>query len=284
MRTSGLFTTHSCVIPAKSSKEIQLLFVGDIHRDSPNHAAVEWQSFLKYARSLPNAYLLLMGDYLDSTSTSERGMLGHITDQMHETFVYDLEALQSEKIKLIAKELMPFRNRIIGAINGNHYFNFQDGTNSDQKLCGLLGCRYLGCSAFVRLYFQATKTARLSLDVWCHHGAGAGRLIGSSLNRVQQMADHAIADVYAMGDDHARAIAPGQPRFALEHSPRGGLEMKTRNPWLVRSGSFLKGYVENRRSYVVDSARGPRSIGHVELRITPRASSGDYWLELHGVN
>jgi hypothetical protein len=268
MRTSGIFEVHHFNIITKSSQELRLLFVGDIHRDSPNHAADEWQDFLRYARTLKNAYVLLMGDYLDSASTSERECLGNITSRMHETFLHDLESLQTEKIKLIANELSCFKNRIIGAINGNHYFNFADGTNSDQKLCGLLGCKYLGVSAFIRLYFTTNSTSRAALDVWAHHGAGAGRLIGGSINRVDQMREFANADIYVQGDDHNRLVVPATPRFELRHTAHGGLEMDKREAWLIRSGSFLRGYAPGKVSYIHDKGSGPRSIGHAELLVT----------------
>jgi len=74
MQTSGLFITHSFTIPMHYGKDTRIICFGDVHRDSPNHADSKWQEDLDYFRKLPkdSTYFLGMGDYLDSTSTSER--------------------------------------------------------------------------------------------------------------------------------------------------------------------------------------------------------------------
>lgn len=267
MRTDGLFTVHSHTIPVRSNQPFRLIFFGDVHRDSPNHANRAWQDFLEYASGLDNAWYFGMGDYLDSTSTSERSCLGKITQEMHETFLADVSALQDAKVELMAKELKFMKGKLIGLLNGNHYFSFSDGTNSDQRLCRMLDCKYLGVSSFVRISLDDHGRAQ-TLDIWVHHGTGAGRLLGGSINRVDQMREHAEADIYAMGDDHKRAVVPATPRLHLARTSRAGLKVKHRQQWLIRSGSFLASYEPGVRNYNVDAARGPCSLGHVELIVT----------------
>jgi len=139
VKTSGLFTVHGHKIQFKYNVPFKLIFFGDVHRDSPDHADGKWKRFLEYAKSQKNAYFFGMGDYLDSTSTSERDCLGSISPKMHDTFRKDIELLQMAKIELIAKELSFMKGKIVGMLNGNHYFNFQSGISGDQKLCELLG-------------------------------------------------------------------------------------------------------------------------------------------------
>ena len=200
MKTSGLFSVHQFKIQCSYNKPVRLIFFGDVHRDSPDHAHTKWQEFLDYARKQKDAYFFGMGDYLDSTSTSERECLGNISHRMHETFRNDVQALQLAKVELMAKELSFMRGRIIGMLNGNHYFEFSSGINSDQKLCELLGAKYLGVCSFTRLSFDIGGRVH-SRDIFAHHGAGAARLVGGSLNRVQQMAEGAEADIYCVSDD-----------------------------------------------------------------------------------
>lgn len=268
MKTDALFVVHSFKIPIRSGKPFRLVFFGDVHRDSPNHAKGAWQDFLKYAQGLKDAWFFGMGDYTDSTSTSERGCLAATAAAYHETLHNDLEELQVMKVQLLAKELGFMKGRLIGLLNGNHYFKFQDGTNTDQKLCGLLGCKYLGVSNFTRLVLD-DHGRRKSLDIWAHHGSGAGRLIGGSLNRVDQMREHAEADIYAMGHDHKRGIVPATPRLFLHSTGKSGMSVRSRQQWLIRSGSFLASYENGKRNYNVDAGRGPCSLGHVEMIITP---------------
>ncbi len=269
MKTSGLFTVHGFKIPVRNNQPIRLVFFGDVHRDAPNHADGKWQEFLEYARGLKDAWFFGMGDYLDSTSTSERECLGQISARMHETFRNDVQALQLAKVEMMAKELKFMRGKIVGMLNGNHYFEFQSGINSDQKLCELLGAKYLGVCSFVRLYLSAFNRER-AVDLFAHHGAGAARLVGGSMNRVAQMAEGAEADIYAMGHDHKRGAVPAIPRLFLNHSSRGGLKVESRETYVVRSGSFLKSYAPGTVSYAVDGASSPCSLGHVELLINLR--------------
>lgn len=266
MQTSGLFTVHQHTVKHCYGKPLNLIIFGDVHRDSPNHADGHWRDFLARARTVKDALYLGMGDYLDATSTSERECLGHISSKMHETFNADLNQLKEAKIDLIAKELEFMRGRLIGLVNGNHYYEFQSGINSDQKLCEKLGAKYLGVCAFIRLTI-ACSDRRHTLDLFVHHGKGASRLVGGSLNRVAQMIEGTQADVFIMGHDHKKGAVPSS-RIFLQHAGQKGLEVRHRDVWNVRSGSFLASYRDGEVNYNVDACRGASSLGHVELHLT----------------
>ena len=267
MKTSGLFTTHSYRIPIHYNQPFRLVFFGDIHRDSDSHAKREWQEFLKYARPLKNAFFFGVGDYIDSMSTSEREAILHAN--LHESTTKHLEDVASSTVSVLAKELAFMKGRLIGLLNGNHFAIYPNGVNSDQRLAEKLECKYLGVSSFVRLSLNTAGRVH-TLDLWAHHGKGAGRLLGGSINRVDQMREHADADIYVMGDDHARFAVPANPRMELHSSSKAGLQVIQKQQFLVRSGSFLNSYEDGCVNYNVDAARGPRSIGHVELIITPK--------------
>lgn len=270
---------HSHTIPVRVGKPIRIIFWGDVHRDAPSHALEKWQEDLKYFRSLKDAYFFGMGDYLDSTSTSERECLGNISTKMHETFRNDIQALQLAKVEMMAKELTFMKGRIIGMINGNHFFQFQSGINSDQKLCELLSAPYLGVCSFVRLTFEYCGR-RVTRDIFAHHGQGAARLIGGSLNRVAQMFEGAECDIVAMGHDHKRAAVPGTPRLFLYNVGEGELRLRTRQTMVIRSGSYLKSYEPGKVNYNVDSQRPTCDLGHVELIATLRNGSRDPEIEI----
>lgn len=275
MQTSGLFTTHQIRIPIQFGKPLKLIIFGDVHRDSPNHAHSTWQRDLKYFKTQKDAIFLGMGDYLDSASTSERDALSVARLHFHESTADDLEKLARKKVDLLSKEMDFMQGRLLGLMNGNHFFEFQDGTNSDQALCTKLGCKYLGVSSFLRLCLTTSGKTRSTIDIWAHHGTGGSRLIGSSLNRVDQMREHAEADIYIMGHDHKRAAVPAQPRLYLSPCANGEMKIKQRQAYLVRSGSYLASYVPNEKNYNVDAGRGPSSLGHVELLLTTTNPSNE---------
>ena len=286
MQTSGLFTLHKCTIPVPAVNEsIRLVFFGDVHRDSPNFADSHWQDFLAYAKGLKNAWFIGLGDYLDATSTSERECLSG-AHKLHETIKWDLEKLTDEKVKMMARELDFMKGRIVGFLNGNHYYDYQSGINSDQKLCDKLGCKYLGVSSFIRITFT-NQNAYIPFDIWAHHGAGGARLVGGDINRVDQMRECADADVFAMGHSHKRSVVPANPRLRLDND-RGVLKLEERQQWLLRTGSFLKAYEDGKVSYNVDAARGPCSLGHVELEVTWRRRDEKKkpvrWLQVRGIS
>lgn len=264
MKTSGVFSVHRYRIKVpRAGVPMRLVFFGDVHRDAPLHAKEKWQEFLRYGRTLKNAWFIGMGDYLDSTSTSERECLGN--SHYHETMKHDLAQIAVAKVALMAKELDFMRGRLIGLLNGNHYFQFESGINSDQKLCEKLGCKYLGVSSFIRLTFAHCGLEQ-TFDLWLHHGAGGARLPGGSINRVDQMREAAEADVYAMGHDHKRSVTPANPKLHLVcHRATSTLTLREKQQWLLRTGSFLKAYEDGEVSYNADAARGPCSLGHVEL-------------------
>lgn len=266
MKTSGLFTLHRFKIPCRHKEPVTLVFFGDIHRDSPNFADGHWKKFLAHAKSLKNAYFVGMGDYFDGISTSERALFQGAG--LHESTIYNMEREAQSRITKLAMELDFMRGRLILLLGGNHYWPFPDGTDSDQRLAHHLCCKYGGVCSFVRLSF-VIGTICQTRDLFLYHGKGGGRLPGGTINTLNQAAEHAVADIYASGHDHKRGVWPMNPRLMLEQAKGGGLRLKHRDGWLVKSGSFLAAYEDGVANYNVDSGRGPCSLGHVELEVTP---------------
>ena len=286
MQTTGIFTTHVFNIPfSKFGEPIYLIPFGDIHRSSPACHEEYWKEFLGWAKKKPRCYFLGMGDYDDLGSASERLIL---TDKrLHNSTHQTLEVLYLKHTNKFAKDIVFMRGRLLGLIEGNHYGEFQNGATTTQKLCELMGCKYLGVSTFIRLRFlpQTKHHTRLSVDVWAHHGRGASRLMGGSLNRVEQMAEAAEADIFLMGHDHKKSIAP-TVRFQLMSSPNNGVKLHARKILIGRTGSFLKGYEQGVASYIVDNAMKPCDIGVIKIEMTPqrdcRNGEDICHIDLHG--
>lgn len=199
MLTTGLFTIHKIDINVKKTGEpFYLIPFGDIHRSSPMCHERKWLEFIEWAKTKKRAYFLGMGDYDDMASTSEREILGN--RKLHDSSIKTLENIYIEHTKRLAKEIKFMDGNIIGLLEGNHYGELQNGATTTQKLCELLNTKYLGVSSFIRLSFSLGQK-RASIDIWAHHGKGASRLIGGSLNRVQQMGEAAEADIYCVSDD-----------------------------------------------------------------------------------
>jgi len=272
--TTGILklATHKIECP-KWDEPIHIVPFGDVHRHAPMCNVKKWKRSLEKMKQLPNAYFLGMGDYDDLMSASERAAF--TSPKFHESTRETLDDFAKSKTFALAKELDFMRGRLIGLVGGNHFYPFQNGTDSDQLLCDHLDCPYLGVSAMIRLQFSVKKGGGkgMSVDMWAHHGKGASRLIGGSINRVEQMREALHADVYLMGHDHRRAAVPLSIMELT--SGRNGLHLKYRKQWLCRTGSFLNAYSDGEESYIVEACKGPVDLGYIVLTMTPTRDRTD---------
>ena len=284
MQTTGIFTVHSFEIEFENLNEPVYLFpFGDIHRSAPLCDVERWLEFNEWAQNKKNAYFLGMGDYEDFMSASERSKVKGAG--LHDSTIYTLDDLAEEHIQRFYKETEYMRGKVIGYIEGNHYYDFDAGFTSTQRLAHLMGAKYLGVSSFIRLSFKKTgwERPRGCIDIWAHHGKGNGRKAGTSLNKVEDMILSANADIYLMGHDHKKSCAYVS---SLELATgKGGIKLKQKKKLLARTGSFLKGYVEDKASYVADMALNPTDLGVVKIELTPkRVMKGDeetFYIDIH---
>lgn len=278
MKTTGIFTTHYFKIPVKKSDEVYYLIpFGDVHRSSPLCHVEKWKEFLEWAQKKERSYFLGMGDLDDLISSKERVVFHNRT--IHDSTIDTFDIMYKEYTERLAKELEFMRGKLIGMIEGNHFAVLKNGMTTTQYLCQLLDCKYLGCSSFIRLVFPYGGNGGTKVDVWAHHGLGAARLVGGSLNKVQQMAEAAHADVYCMGHDHKKSVGTSS-RLMLSGCGEK-IKLKHKKQLYVRTGSFLKGYEPEQVSYVADMALNPADLGVVKIEMTPKKKQSGFSVDLH---
>jgi hypothetical protein len=286
MKTDGKHVNHSVDIPCKLGESIKIIPFGDVHRDSEMHAHSTWKEFLDYAKTQKNAYFLGMGDYTDGVSTSERAILN--ASNLHSTTKISMGDMYKGVVRTLANELSFMRNRCIGLLGGNHYFDYNDGQNTDHLLASALQTRHLGVHSFilVRLVVEQRKNGHgtprhIPLWIQAHHGLGGGALAGSQYNPIQKMG-HMFprAHINLMGHSHGKGCNGGSvvlvpreirefPFFTIDEQPS----------WQGRTGSFLKVYEDGKSSYNVDACRSPNALGWIEFEVTPKrvtTDGGDY--------
>jgi len=262
MQTSGIFRTHRTVF--KTEDEVQLVPFGDVHFGCVNHAGASFKRFLKWAKSLPNPLFFGMGDYFDALSASERRIIygGKLHDQTIKEFHKNAEERQARFLKLI--DFM--EGRLLGALDGNHEWIFENGESSTKRLATSLGGPHLGVCTLLNLTIQK-GTVRTPLTIYAHHGKGAGATLGGSLNGVAKQSIGLEADIYLMGHDH-KMVGGFADRLLLAST--GGV--KDRPVYAGRTGSFLKGYPTDTESYPVDAGYSPSTIGGLYFRINQRTT------------
>jgi len=277
MISDSIFTIHRFVIPVRSlNVPLYLIPFGDIHRYAPLCDVDAWLEFLDWAKQKIHAYFLGMGDYDDLASYSERKALMHAC--LHESTQITLDQIYAERTRQLVREINFMRGRLIGLVEGNHHGILQSGMTTTQMMCELLKCKYLGVSSFIRLVFIHGKKSA-TLDIWCHHGRGAARLAGGSINTVEQMASIADADIYLMGHDHKKGAVPLSKLYLQ------GTRLRQKKILLGRTGSFLRGYVPDQPSYVAKAQLKPCDLGVIKIELTPKRNKkngeDDYYVDIH---
>jgi len=272
LKINGIFVPHIEKILLTTTEQPATLFVfGDVHYGSPNFCKRKFNEFLTKCKNTPNAYFLGMGDYFDLLSSSERKT---ITGNLHESTEKTLDNLYRNLTEDLASKLDFMRGKILGLVEGNHHANLLTGITTTQYLCEMLDCKYLGASGFVRLSFDY-HGKRTSKDILAHHGCGAARLPGGSINRVYQMRDIAEADIYLMGHEHKCNAATAATLYMDQFG-----NIKQREMYFARSGSFLKAYEQGSPSYVVDAAMAPSNLGWLEFTFTPRKEDNEFTVKI----
>jgi hypothetical protein len=277
MKTDGLFSTHIVTIKARLNEPFYIVPIGDIHRESPMHAHGEFQADIKNLRTKKNHYFLGMGDFCDGCSTSERAVL--LSGGIHDTTKETLRGVYRGIVKTLANELGFMRGKTIGMLGGNHFYELENGENTDHVLSHALGAKYLGCTGFIRLVLdvegrhrgrqKGTVNSSVVFDIFANHGKGGGKTVGATFNSIEDMMKVADADLYLMGHTHGKGTTPSFPRMKLVPDRKGGVTVRARTPHLGRTGSYLKGYENGKTSYTCDALYPALALGHISFEITP---------------
>ena len=261
MKTRGIF---QCLIKdiniPNTKKEIVLAVFGDLHYNSRQCDKQKFEEFLKEAKD-KNAYLIGLGDYLDSVSSSERAILSG--NKLHDSTINTIEKMYLGHTKELATLINKYcKGKVLGLVEGNHYYQFVGGATTDELLCQYTGAGNMGTCCILRLSIGLGATRKHSIDIACHHGLGGGRSCGSSINKLQQMSMGFDADIMLQGHDHNRCVDYIN-RLQLNHVGR----LINKKVLLARTGSFLKGFEEGVQSYVVDALYPPSDLGGLFIKI-----------------
>lgn len=268
MTTDGIFSVESARAHCKANDYVTLVPFGDVHYDSPAFAEDVWKDFKEATSHYHNPIFLGMGDYMDSFSTSERRIV--YSRDLHDSTLIRQEAETRKRIEEFAEQISFMRGRLIGLLGGNHYPVLGGDMSGDQYLASLLGTKYLGVCSAIRLSMGDAAGGRATVDIFAHHGRGAGQTPGGKFSAVDKLRNICVADIFLSGHDHSRGCIPCGDRLYLDSNSQRGLRILSRAQWIGRTGSFLKSYMPGTSSYVVDRALSPSSLGWISFRLKLR--------------
>jgi hypothetical protein len=232
-----------------------------------------------------------LGDEREIASSSERAALR--ATKLHKSTKDSLDKDAIRDTKRLAKDWLFAARHLLGIIQGNHHWTFLAehpehkvlaGESSTQYLCKLLGVPWLGFLTYYRLRFRtANSTFRSHCDIVACHGQGGGKLVGTSLNKVDDMRRiFPDADLICQGHDHQRGTWPVESLVIKDNHKTGELKVHQRRQLLCRTGSFLKSYVPGEASYQVGALYRPASLGIVTVEGRFKETDGSIDLDLHG--
>ena len=243
--------------------------IGDVHYGSRDWPLEKFKTHLDWGMER-GSYFLGMGEYLDFLSHSQRALIGPMRDSAKEL----MDDMVKEKTLEFIDILKPTKGRWIGFLEGDHRWDFQDGSSVDQLIARYIGGHFLGTSALIRFKFDGVSRGHPEADctVFCHHGTGASQTQGGSLNKVENMLKAFDADVYLMGHVHSKLAAPIDQQ---QVTPDGIHTHRTKV--IARTGAWLLGYASSepldldkpailsRGSYVEQKAFIPSALGGLAI-------------------
>jgi hypothetical protein len=215
-----------------------------------------------------------MGDFINRQD--ERYVDGVADEELGQ----DLDDLIDATVNLVAKMLRPLAdaNKILYAHAGNHETKIEKKNSYKvaRKICRLLNIPYMGMSCLFRLILSKGESKNIySYDIYSHHGFGAGKYKGTSINSLMKLAEQFSADLYLMGHDH-KTIATKSPELFLPHSfstKKDDIPLRSKNRAFARCGTYMKTYLSGDNiTYAEEKGYPPVNTGGitVEIRVKRR--------------
>lgn len=268
----------------KPNQKLVIVPLGDIHFNAPGFDRIKWNEVIKWIHSLVlredrQVLVLLMGDYLDTFSASERQGLSKAG--LHESSRARIERMLRSDMDEFIKELYPLAKIIGGVVCGNHTYQFQDagskglvGKTVDQVIAETLDVPFFGVCGALVLDMVATSTTRIPFKIFMHHGFGAASSKNASIKQVLDLRSKFPAfNLYVMGHNHIKICTTQEGIDVRYRANTKQWHMAQVVQGFIRSASFLKGYIEGEAvdgyngSYVEEKCLTPAGLGVVTANL-----------------
>lgn len=165
---------------AEHPNTLTIVPLADAHYGSQEFNETKWHNTIKRIQDDPHCYCVLVGDMIDN------GLKNSLTN------VYEATCSPRDQKEWLYNELLPIKDKILGACGGNHERRSQKEADDDPLFDVLvrLGCENVYrpniCFMQVKLSYKdaaGKDKQRSEFSFAITHGAGGGMYIGSSANR-----------------------------------------------------------------------------------------------------
>jgi hypothetical protein len=241
-----------------------LLVIGDLHMGDKAFGKESRKiitGYIDWIKRHDNARIILNGDLLNCAT------------RVSKTSPFEQDMTLEEQVAEVAKILAPVKDKIVGAVMGNHCKRIADFAGYDPTLSvlSLLGlpiadvyfkhCGILKVKVGKRNRGMGKQGTGVSYTVVFHHTTGGGSTIGSKLNRIDKMRTSTIsnADIYFGSHNHSLSAAIVQKN---DYNPFSET-VEVRDQHIISCG----GYLEWNGSYAEAIQLEPMKIGSPRVRL-----------------
>jgi hypothetical protein len=174
-----------------NANKCYLICIGDLHFADNAFRAESYKKlkgYIEWVKNTPEAKVVLGGDMFNVAGRNSK------------TSPFEQRMSVKEEIDEICSLLDPIKDRIVGAIEGNHEHRAKNDYDIDLTavLCSRLNIPYMGMSGVIAFKVgkinrkKGTKTGgnyRYTYYGYFHHTTGGGGSIGGALNRAEKLAN-----------------------------------------------------------------------------------------------
>lgn len=220
-----------------------------------------WLKLLRRVEKDPRCFVVIVGDLIDADrpSTRERRMLMGVgrPEVLEEDDMNHMDELDHH----LLPDLRRIKDKIIGAVDGDHFKVYANGKTSTRYIMEKLGIpkAYLGeRMGWVRLRFLR-KGNVMNFDIFVRHGKGAASTFGTDVNALVRQSVGFDAHLYVGGHTHRQWFVK------VPYIYCGRFDIKQRLQGYARAGSLLRGFLYGESTYAEQAEYNPLSIGWPEV-------------------
>lgn len=182
--------------------KLTIIPISDVHIGDKTANLKAFREVLERIKNEPNTYTILNGDLCNMALKNSK------------SDVYSDELTPMEQVLQVINFLEPIKEKILVMSNGNHEDRITKDTNIDvlYLVAKQLHLEQVYSPSWWYLYLSFGKDKKgrnVNYTLTGYHGSGGGRKSGGKINRLEEMSQVVIADVYLMGHVHKPIATKG---------------------------------------------------------------------------
>lgn len=214
----------------KDLKEVHIIPISDVHIGDKLSNLKLLRECLQRIKEEENTYTIINGDFCNTALKNSKS----------DVYSDDLSPMQ--QLNEMIEFLEPIKSKILVLASGNHEMRIQKETNIDivRLAARQLGIedRYAEGWWYLFLRFGEKTQGRkceMCYQVSGYHGSGGGRKVGGKANRLEEMSQTVIADLYVMSHTHK----PLSTKSAIFLPDYANNTLNKKNMYYLMTNSFL---------------------------------------------